>query len=390
MERFKYKILIPIAIILLCISAAVSMNDSLNTIALYILMPSAFILSILVNGGLMTNKYEKILIYLLLWVAFSWFWAIYKAPATQQMNQILGTFIFTFTIFVCAKRQQNIPWLYVIYILLFLSAWKYAQENIVSQMGERERLDDDKLNANTLAYYLFYLTMSIYILADIIKNRVLRVLFSLLFFMMLPLSYILALLTASRQVLIIQIPLILSLLFIRYFINSKLWHKLLFVVIACTAIYYLSSVISQMYVGSLLQERSEANVSEDERTTLLNEAIEVGIEHFPFGVGANNFVKYSKSHGFSHNNYAELFVNNGIIGVILYLWMMLLFLNRQWKRYRFFRDKQFLVFLLFGIIYFVDGFFYSFYNNLWLMGFFILVATHSETYYNDKYLQYQL
>ena len=390
MGEQRYTILLPIIVLLLSISAAVSMSDSLNAISLYALIPSAFALSVLVNGGLSVNKYEKILISLLIWVAISWLWAFYKEPATRQMNQLLGTFIFTFSIFVCAKSAKSIPWLYVIYIILFLSAWNYAQENIVSEMGENDRLDDDKLNANTLAYYLFYLTMSVYTLADFVNNRGAKFVFSLLFFLMLPLSYILALLMASRQVPIIQIPLIMSLLFIRYFINSKTWHKLAFIAIACVAIYYSSSTISKMYVGSLLQERSEMSVAEDERALLLNEAIDVGIEYFPFGVGANNFVKYSKYHGFSHNNYAELFVNNGVIGVFLYLWLMFLYLNRQWKRYRASRDKQFLVFLLFGLIYFIDGFFYAFYNNLWLMGFFILVATHSETYYNNKYQNYKL
>ena len=43
-----------------------------------------------------------------------------------------------------------------------------------------------------------------------------------------------------------------------------------------------------------------------------------------------------------------------------------------------------LVFLLFGIIYAIDGFFYVFYPYLWLMGVFILVASYSEVYYNNR------
>lgn len=54
---------------------------------------------------------------------------------------------------------------------------------------------------------------------------------------------------------------------------------------------------------------------------------------------------------------------------------------------RIYRDNVYLVFLICGMIYLFDNFFYVFYIDLWLIGFFILLASHSETYYNFKQIQ---
>ena len=60
----------------------------------------------------------------------------------------------------------------------------------------------------------------------------------------------------------------------------------------------------------------------------------------------------------------------------------------QIRRYKKFKDKYFLVFGFFGLFYIIDGFFYVFYAQIWLISFFILVATHSDTYYKTKMLEY--
>ena len=112
------------------------------------------------------------------------------------------------------------------------------------------------------------------------------------------------------------------------------------------------------------------------------------MEHFPLGVGANNYIIYSYNKHFSHNTYVELLANEGFVGLFLYLYLLLGYMKRQYKRYKRSKDKMFLSFMIFGIFYMVDGFFYAFYSQIWLISFFILVATHSETYYKNKYINY--
>lgn len=375
-------------IIIFCIwfSAFVSLySQTLNSFALYILLPIVFGVSVYLNNGLSTNKYVKILIFLILWIFFSYLWAVYKEPAERQLRQLLGVFIFSYSISIIVKNKKFIPYLYVSYFILLASAWLYAKNNILPIMASSKgvgcRLNDDILNANTLAYYTFYVTFSIYILAEIVQSNKIRKIWEFLFWLMIPLSMITAILTASRQVLLIQIPLISVFIYLRYWKKVNRKKKFVFALIVAICIMISMPKIISSYENSYLAKRSETSVQKDSRYELLVEAIDVGIEYFPFGVGANNFVAYSINKQFSHNIYAELFVNEGAVGLILYLVLLLEFLKKQWLRYKKYRDSVYFVFFIFGIIYALDGLFYVFYSHMWLIGFFILVASHSECYY---------
>lgn len=355
-------------------------SDSLNSIALYLVLPAAFFLC-LVSGGLKVNKYMRILTALLVWIAFSYLWAKDTDLAARQLHQILGTFLLAVIFTVQTRNARNISWLYVTYVILFASAWLYARNHIFQFLGEaRFRLNDEKLNANTMAYMLFYVTFSIFILAEVVGRRYVKV-FRILFLGMIPLSFVTAILTASRQVLLIQIPLICILLYFRYFKGRRFVNKSAAVIVLAVAIAIASPYLVSVYENSYLAERSSESIGDDSRIKLAKEAYEIGIEHFPLGVGANNYLHYSYNKHFSHNNYLELFANEGIIGLWLYLWLMFAFILAQWRRYKRLKDNVYLYFLVFGIFYVLDGLFFAFYAHLWLMGFFMLVAGHSETYY---------
>ncbi len=358
-------------------------SDSLNSVALYVVLPIAFILSLLRNGcSLATNTYMKKLIMLYIWCLLACLWATNLDLALRDMRQILGTFLIAFIFVVNSKDQRLLPWLYGSYIVLFASAWWYAKTHILIDIGdERFRLNDEKLNANTMAYYLFYVTFLIYVLGEIVCKSFLKKMWGGIFWLMLPLSFLTAFLTASRQVLIIQVPLILFLLYIRYIKDKNLKKKILFSIFMLAVIIYFTPFLLEQYDNSFLATRSELKMEDDPRSKLLRDAINVGWENFPLGVGPANYIHYSPHKQFSHNTYTELWANLGIIGLALYLWLLWSFVRTQWQRYKFFRKKEFLIFLLFGIIFAFDGIFYVFHNGVWLMSFFILVATHSEVYY---------
>lgn len=373
-------------ILLIWYSAFASLwSNAANQVALYIAIPLATVLCFFQKGALNPNKYFKILFVLLIWIFISYFWAEYKSVAERQLTQILGTLILCYIYNVVSKNEKAIPYLYITYIILFIGAAIYAKENILETLDKsNSQLDDKKLNANTLAYYMFYLTYAVYELRTFMKRKLSRITIEALFILMIPLTIAVAILTASRQVLIIQIPLIAILLYLRYIKDATLRSKVMFILLAVVCIAYATPHVVEIYDDSYLKTRNELSVKDDTRLLLLRDAFKVGMNHFLVGVGPGNYVYYSPTKNFSHNVYAELFVNEGIIGLILYCWMILLFLSRQIKRYRLYKDKQYLVFLLFGIIYAIDGFFYVFYPYLWLMGVFILVASYSEVYYNNR------
>lgn len=380
--RFKiYNLTIVVGILF---SAAVGLLDvSINKVALYIVLPFIFCISFMSQKSLLTNKYMNILLLLFVWILLSVLWATSLPHAIIQVNQILGSFILCYIFSVHGKKEKVLVWLYVSFLILLLGDWHYAYHNMLSviDLGV-DRLDDQKLNANTFAYHTFYATFSSFILGElnISWRRIMRIIFLL----MIPLSFFTAIFTASRQVLIIQIPLILILVYCRYFKSQSVKTKFitLLIVIISFIVYFPKAMT--IYSDSKLKERNEINLREDGRTLLLKDAIMIGNQHFPLGVGANNFVVYSYNKGFSHNTYLELYVNEGIVGVALYVYLMLLFLRTQWRRFKRSKDLMYFYFFVAGFFFAVDGLFYVFYPHLWSIGFFILVATHSDAYYKYK------
>lgn len=382
-----------LCIILLYFAASVSLIDSLNPLALYGAIPLSFLISLSVGNSLKTNNYLKRLLVLILWGAVTYFSAVYVEEAKNQMKNLLGVFVLSMTIANLSSDKRCVPWLYGVFIILLIQALVYANSHIMIEGFDTatDRLNDEKLNANTVAYYTFFVTFAIYELGNsfLIKNRVIANIFRLLFLAMYGVSFTVAILTGSRQVLIIQIPLLVLLTFIRYIEGASLKRKLLFVLIAAVACVASIDPITKSYDNSYLKVRSETKAKDDVRALLLQDAIKVGCQHPIMGVGPGNYVRYSFNRHFSHCTYTELFANTGVIGALIYVSLLLMFITSQWKRFWKYRDKTYLVFLVCGLIYLFDNFFYVFYVDLWLIGFFILLASHSETYFNYKKYNYE-
>lgn len=374
-------------IIILCVyfSAAVSINsDFLNRLALYVAIPLAFLISLLESKKFVINRYVGILIGLYVWDCISFLWASYPESASRELHRVLGAVLLVYIMSANVKDKNLLKYLYISFIILYLSAWYYSLNNdliIIDQTGNEDRLNDDKLNANTMAYYTFYVTMCLYLLSDLFSSKICNKICRVLFLGMIPLSFFVALITASRQVLIIQIPLITLLVYERYFCEAQKKSKWLFIFISLIILVIAIPIALDIYHNSYLAVRAEKDIHDDSRWFLLNDAIKVGLEYFPLGVGSGNYVNYSFNKHFSHCSYTELFANNGVIGLLSYCYLLWYYIRNQRKHYKRTGDRKFLVFLIFGIIFIIDQIFYVFYTDLWLISFFILVATHSETYY---------
>ena len=371
---------------LICImfAASVCLNDSLNPIALYVAIPCAFIWSASQYNILHKNPYIKILTILYAWICLCYPFAENTTLANMELKRILGAYILCFSIASLATKRKIIPWLYIIYIILLGAAWWYAKNNILTIIDfGNERLNDDKLNANTLAYYTFYVTIAIYILGEILKGKK-RTIFRILLFGVVLLSFITAIYTGSRQVLIIQGPLLAALCWIRYITNSS--KSILIILIAiCIGIYAFKKYGADIYENSTLKKRSEIEVKDDTRYDIAVECLKIGVHSPLVGYGPGNITRQVSSHHGAHNTYLELFVNTGLPGVLIFIFMIYTYIKRQYKQWRHSRDKMFLIFIIFGLFWMIDQIFYSFYSDLWLMSFFILVASHSEQYYYSNY-----
>lgn len=375
-----------IVLVLLYFWAIVNVNDLMMPIGLYVAVPSAFILSFWCNTeNLYNSRYFNIFTLFLLWVTFTWLGANDMAVATKQMQRLLGVFLMTGAVCNLATDKRNASWLYGLYVILFIVALHYAYTNILTIKFNiaHDRLDDSRLNANVLANYMFYATFALFILGNIINNIIYKKLFRLLFLGMIPLSFIIAILTASRQVLLVQIPIIVILLYLRYVKHSSIKAKFCFFIVACLAALITIQPITETYDKSFLKQRNEQNIQTGGRFKVLNEAIDIGYKNMVIGVGPGNFRLYSSKHIFSHCSFTEAFANSGLVGLLLYVYLIGVFLKKQYVYYRFTKDTLFLAFLSFGIMFAFYNFFYVFYSDLWLISFFLFVAHNSETVWEN-------
>lgn len=376
-----------VIVIAILFASLVSLTIELNSVALYAAIPIAFILSLSAGRKIVINMYFKIYIFLCLWLLFTSFFAIDTDAAFREMRQVLGAFLLSYIMSVCAYNDKTRPWMYIAFIALYFSAIYYASTHILYvgwDIGGKDRLNDEVLNANKLAYYTFYATIAFYILAEFITNALLKKFFRVLFLAMIPLSFWIALTTASRQVLIIQIPTIVILGYIRYFKNKSAVKTVLALIVVIGVALIVADRLADIYSDSYLAERNEQSLAEDSRLKLIANAIQVGIEHPVVGVGPGNFGYISYNKHYSHCTYTELFANTGFLGFLLYTVLIFKLLITNYRRYRKVKDSHYLVFASFALMFIIYNFFYVFYKDIWLTAFFFLVASDSEYYYNTR------
>lgn len=378
-----------VVFVLMCIAAIPLPGQPLNSIVLYGILPFVAIVSFFQEKKININQYTQIFYILFIWLILTSLFSVSIESSFQNVKRTLGSVLACYIFAVQAKRRQFIPFLYIVFIVLFLSSINYAVNNIlinIDEIGSRQRVSDEMLNANTLAYYTVYVTFICFLLGEIVKSNKLQRIFQLLFFGVIPLSFWVALITASRQVLIIQIPLIAVLCFLRYvkFGTAKTKIIILLLIIILLA-YFADSVIGQ-YNNSYLAERSEVSITEDSRFILIKESIQLGLNNLFVGVGPGCVSSFTTERAFAHNTFLELFAGTGIVGMIIFIVLVWKYIKTQIIRYKKTDDKLFMYFIVFGFIFLVQQFLYVFYASLWLMGFFMLVATHSDTYYKSKYI----
>lgn len=376
-----------IIVIAVLFASLVSLTIELNSIAIFVAIPLAFVLSFHVYGKVNINGYFNIYIYMFIWLLITSFVAIDIGVAFREMRQMLGAFLLSYIVSVGATNERIKPWMYITFITLYLSAIYYASTHILYtgwDISGHERVNDNVLNANKLAYYTFYATVAVYLLAELVKNKFLNQPFRVLFLVMIPLSFWIALVTASRQVLIIQIPTITLLSYIRYFRRKKAYSKVVAFMIVVGVVLLAGSRVADIYNGSYLAKRSEISLADDSRPKLMANAVKVGLAHPFFGVGPDNFRLVSFDGRYSHCTYTELFANTGFFGLLLYAILIFRLLIVSLKRFRRTKDQHYLIYATFALIFIIYNFFYVFYKDMWLTAFFFLVATDSESYYNKK------
>jgi len=117
------------------------------------------------------------------------------------------------------------------------------------------------------------------------------------------------------------------------------------------------------------------------RAILYRESVEVFKDHPLVGVGLSNFQVYSKLGGYTHSDYMEVLTNTGIPGLILYLGLYVVIINRLLKSIRFALYRQQMIHTLnmlsFLLIYLMMGFGRPNFNSIFSMSYMAIISMES-------------
>ena len=357
----------------------------LNTLILFAILPTAMAYYLIVNRFRFGNKPLAIYVGLLFWTLLTCFTSTNIAHSFGEFRALIGGGIGSIiAYYLCSKKPSNSYWIFLGYILLLVSTLYYlhTQNLLVALDSDTERLEDDLVNANDLAYYLFYVIIGWTIIC---RNKKLNVILSALGNMLIIGTLLfLSIITASRQILIVVLPFFIYSIYFQYLQGRSSFRKFAVTAVCCIAAFYIYSYfMDNMFEGSFLEKRMEIDLEDDTRSALVEDAINIGARHPIFGIGPGNMIFYSNDGGFSHNSYLELFVSSGIFGTILFVWMIMAFFKIQYRRYRETRNPIYNYLIITMITWALYNNLYVFYSGIWLITFFFVLCGFSDAIYRQ-------
>lgn len=355
--------------------------QNVNIIGLYAAIP-LLIIRCFSRGSkiIFNNKQVKIYVILIVWIFLTGFVGEDVVNSLAHFPPILASALISFCVYLLAQNKSNVKYLFLLYILFYVSLmiYLYTHDALVAALYEAK--EDDRaggvtMNANNFAYYLPFLTISIYYY--FIEKKDVWITNTIIFVALAFFSFYMSLVTASRQVLTMQIPLIALLMLVRFF-SAKLKSFVSIIIIIVVA-FVSAPLVSNYYGNSMLAKRSITLAGIDPREYALRNAFEVGMDNIIIGVGVGNYSKHDIFGQFSHCSYAELFASTGLMGVLLFLLIFCSFLVRQLKLYMKYKSKERLLIIIAIGIFLFQNMFYVYYEAPWLMAFPFIIMGYSKT-----------
>lgn len=369
-----------------------------NTISLYFILPMLFVYSLL-NSNQFIFKYKPLLIFLIYFI-----WSLFTSIKSKNIDstideliKIASVFILSYIIIYFTIRNYKYIFLFFLfYTFKFITVFLMGYSTGLA-MSPSERYSTDLINANTFGYFGFYAILSsffIWIFSFNNKSFFIskKQSYFAYFIVISCMSVISCFYAASRAGIIISIStfIILILLYYLYPFSIKNIFKIIILFFIGLFIFNFSM---KYYEGSILEKRNKIEYFEanEERFFLVEEALTIAKDNFILGVGPGNYINYSKYSTFSHNTFLEIFVNNGLVGLIIFISLIMYYIKRCSYLYSlsYSSRKIALYFYSFISIFIFYNFFYVFHITLFLMSFFFLITIFLDRYIyinkNNKY-----
>ena len=385
------------AVILLFISLVIAdVNPILNNISLYFICPIIFLYLFQKHHRLII-KYKPLLYFflLILWSSVTLISSSDIDLSVNEIKAIVGSFLLSFIL--VSFSFINYTYLFLFYALYVLKFLFYCYRAIqIEILDVASRFSTEDFNSNMFGYYGFLAIISSFFLwhhlPKFIKlNKRIRFLLFLLFLLIIILSLLFNFYTASRAGLAITI-LTSILLLSNHFLYPFSIKRIFLVIVILFISLSFNSLQNDFLENSVMKSRFlQTNVLEDTRTQLVIEAYNLSLQNLIFGVGPGNFKLYSQNGNFSHNTFLEILVNNGIVGLFIYLAILKNFFTQSMKLYRINKHyrKEALYFLIFFVTFFSYNFFYVFHTSIFLISFLFIILTHQTQLINISYKQNQ-
>lgn len=362
------------------------MVELFNAFSLYYMLPAMFIIVFFKHPAIFKEKYVFIYGLLVFWMLLSMIYALDYETARSVILVEVACLPCSVITYYLSQNSKNHVSVYVILILYLIEMLLYLifTEGAAVATSNNERKSSSLVNANTLGYFSFYATFAYFLVSRIRSVDRKRTLLGMVIIAFI--SLYIALITASRQILIIQFPFIFIL--VAFLFKDAVKKNKSVIVRLAFVMAILIPLFLSLYEGSFLAERAKGDITEDNRYELILLAIAIGCQNPIFGVGPGNFAQFNEWNAFSHCTYTELFACCGFPALILFLIIIVIFTSSQISRYRKFKDEMYLYFFIFSLFFILDNFFFVFTDCLPLMEFFFFFLGHSECYYREhhKYL----
>lgn len=364
--------------------AFVLWRGSYYRISLYVLIPMLIVFSFFRFGKtILSSKYWLPYLLLIFWMLLSSLVNENQSDSMRRMIPVVASFLLSFSAYALALRGNNAKVLYMSYCVFFvvLMVSLFREGGVVADFDygdESVRTQSLKMNANSYAYYSFFLIMSVRMLLEEKKNKPNMTGRVLVYLVLIAIGCYTSLLTASRQVMYIEIPLVALFIYVDFIKSGeKTGRKMFYVVLLMLAVVMFLPVFMSYYEKSFLASRSQIGFNEDTRSRMIIQAFHLALENPLFGVGLGADIT------FSHCTYAHLASRCGLMAFVIYSYMLLKFIFIQWGRYLIKKDNTYLLFFFCGLFYALGNIVYSYIDGPFMMSMLFILAGDSERYYRE-------
>lgn len=352
-----------------------------NSIALWGLAPLSFAICIVKNLNILKSRYIVLLILLFLWLTVLWPIAQFYDDATNLIVRCWGTFIICVICFSMGTKRKTFIVLSAAWIFMLIEILWYAQTHLgeliaEATAGKDTRLNDHTINANAISYFLIIATSVIYIYGEILTGK-LRQYSQIALFALVPLTFYMSILTASRQMIILGIPFVGILLIKRYY-KANPRNVFIGVIASMVLAGAYIGYGEQIYKRSFLHKRMNKELRKDSRAALIRESLEIFAENPFTGIGPDQFRHHSGEGAGAHNSYLELLADSGILGCLFFVLIIATAVFRQFKRWRRTKSPVYFGLFCYCFTFAVENMFYIFYIAPLFFGYFYLSISYCD------------